>query len=43
MHENKTIGEATYLRKENGDYIPFRIQIVGSYINNIQNMIDKLF
>ena len=27
MFENKTIGEAKYLQKGNGDYIPFRIRI----------------
>ena len=27
MFDNKTIGEAIYLRKVNGDYIPFRIEI----------------
>ena len=40
MYDNKTIGEAKYLKKNNGDYIPFRIEF-DSYDNSqLQNMIE---
>ena len=30
MYDKKIIGEAMYLKKGNGDYIPFRIEITGT-------------
>ena len=40
MYENKTIGEATYLKKINEDYIPFRINFDNCDYSQLQNSID---
>ncbi len=29
MYDNNTIGEAMYLKKSNGDYIAFKLEIKG--------------
>ena len=38
---NGTIGEAKYLWKSNGDFIPFRLMITGSNCNEINKMLNK--
>ena len=38
---NKTIGEAKYLQKGNGDYIPFRVAISDINCDTINSMLDK--
>ena len=39
MKEN--IGNATYLRKDSGDYIPFRLRIRGTNSEEFNKMLDK--
>jgi hypothetical protein len=41
MFANKTIGEAKYLQKGNGDYIPFRMEIEGSNCDKFNKMIES--
>ena len=41
MYDNKTIRKAIYLKKSNGDYIPFRIRLSNSNCSKIQKMINK--
>ena len=41
MYDKKQIGEANYLKKRNGQYIPFRIRMNGTNCNSIQPMLDK--
>ena len=41
MYANKSIGEATYLKKKNGDFIPFRLTIDIAGFINIQKYLTK--
>ena len=41
MKDKKQIGVAKYLKKRNGDYIPFRILISGTNCTQINSILDK--
>ena len=36
-----TIGNATYLKKGSGDYVPFRLRIEDTNCNKIIKMLDR--
>ena len=37
----ETIGNATYLRKGSGDYIPFRLEMIGTNCTIIDQMLKE--
>ena len=43
MFMNKTIGEAKYLQKSSGDYIPFSIKMFNTNCHKIDQMIQKYY
>ena len=40
MYDQMLIGAANYLKKNSGDYIPFRIQMKGSDCTKIQKVLN---
>ena len=41
MNGNKIIGEAQYLNKSNGDYIPFRIKMTNTNCHKIRPILNQ--
>ena len=41
MFANKTIGEAKYLQKSSGDYIPFRMEFIDSDCDLINEILKE--
>ena len=40
MYDTKTIGEATYFQKRNGDYIPFKLEILNANFTKITQILE---
>ena len=41
MFDKKTIGEAKYLKKGSGDYIPFRMELMFTNCDKINEMLGE--